>query len=740
MDPRRFEFALERLGPGAWERFEALAGTFLAEEFVDLRTVASPSGDRGRDAFLLQPVDDDQFLLQYSVQTDWEDKIRATVRRVKKTFPGVTSLVYVTNQVIGASGDPLRIECRKEHRLYLDYRDRSWFTLQVNTTPQREAAAEQLAAEIVDPILEAGKLIRRNARSLTSDEAQAALVHLELQWADESREKNLTRVCFEAVVRAALRHTSSENRATRNDVYAAVQSILPGRDPQEVARHTATALKNLTKRYIRHYRKEDEFCLTFEERKRIEGRLIDMAILDDDLNKELGSIVEANGQKLQEDVGGTPALVERVRRVLEQVLLERGESFAASVSAGRAAQMTLQDVEGAVLRDAVDHPLAKGMSGSTLIVVGATLQDVLTAPSTSIQNHLRGMADAYTMFAFLRETPDIQKALVKIFTQGELWLDASIILPLLADSLVEAEQQRLTHLVGAARECDLQLYVTDGTIREVLSHLRLCWRYPQEGTAWRSKVPFLYSAFVMSGRMSADLGKWLDGFRGYIRPEDDLTAYLRDCHSIRVRNLDAEASRSPEPLKTWATRQWRNAHERRRSGDLLAEPAVVEQLIDDDIETYLGVIQRRNQSKDSPFGFSTWLLTLDGAALRLTPPKPCLSPAMSPDFLTNYFALGPIRRRLRLGTAAHLPLLSDMTNLELLPPEVLDEAEKVRQEFGWMPERLVQRRIRDTLDGAKLRRGVMAKGGLDGIKEQLRVALEGRVGVGAPAGRRFPEA
>lgn len=44
---QRFDFALRELGPGQWERFEHLASQFLAGDF-DIRTMASPSGDRGR--------------------------------------------------------------------------------------------------------------------------------------------------------------------------------------------------------------------------------------------------------------------------------------------------------------------------------------------------------------------------------------------------------------------------------------------------------------------------------------------------------------------------------------------------------------------------------------------------------------------------------------------------------------------------------------------------------------------
>jgi hypothetical protein len=50
MSRQRLELALERLGAPDWERFERFASEFLSAEIPDLRTVASPTGDEGRDA------------------------------------------------------------------------------------------------------------------------------------------------------------------------------------------------------------------------------------------------------------------------------------------------------------------------------------------------------------------------------------------------------------------------------------------------------------------------------------------------------------------------------------------------------------------------------------------------------------------------------------------------------------------------------------------------------------------
>lgn len=58
MNRKLFELALERLRPSDWEHFEELSSAFLASDFPSLRTMASPSGDGGRDSELFSPIGD----------------------------------------------------------------------------------------------------------------------------------------------------------------------------------------------------------------------------------------------------------------------------------------------------------------------------------------------------------------------------------------------------------------------------------------------------------------------------------------------------------------------------------------------------------------------------------------------------------------------------------------------------------------------------------------------------------
>lgn len=191
MSRERFAFALKHLELSHWELFENLASAFLAAEFSSLRTVATSSGDKGRDAELFSCDGKPTVMVQYSIAADWRSKIKDTINKITKNFPDVRVLVYVTNQKIGAKADELRINIRDEAGLVLDIRDCEWYLDRYAIEPNREKLAEDFAKKIVDPLLADTQVIARHTTALSDDEAKCAILYLQLQWEDDTREKGL---------------------------------------------------------------------------------------------------------------------------------------------------------------------------------------------------------------------------------------------------------------------------------------------------------------------------------------------------------------------------------------------------------------------------------------------------------------------------------------------------------------------------------------------------------------------
>ena len=737
IDRKRFDLALRELGSGHWERFEQLASQFMTGDFDNLRTMASSSGDRGRDAQLFTTGDSAE-LVQYSVASDWRAKINGTMRRINDEFSDISLLVYVTNQRIGSEADDMSNKLRREQRILLDVRDRSWFLDRMHHDHAREAAAEELAREIVDPLLARDGLIERRPSPLSDSEMRAAVVHLELQWANDERDKGISRTAYEALVRSALRNIDSGNRMSRSEVHAAVRALLPSHGPELdsiIYQHADRALSKLSAksegRLIRHWQKEDEFCLTREERVRLNEHLIEADVHERALQDELLNLV---GEYATSANTGSPLnketvdyLLTKSRRVLERFLLSRGEAFAVAVQTGRHEEFDFQELRDLVIKDFAGAPDKE--SAFAREVVEKVVREVVVEPGVATQRHLRALVDAYTLLAFLQETPDVQKAVRKLFSHGEVWLDTNVLLPLFAERLLEEESRQYTSLVSAARDAGLQLYITAGVLEELERQMNRAQAFTRT-ESWEGTVPFIYQVYVSAGQPREAFGSWLDDFMGQERPEDDLAEFLSDEFGIERRSLSADVDGQPEELRHAVRVAWTAIHERRR-GQSGYDKTTADVLARHDTENYLGVIARRSGGNDSPFGYSSWWLTLHRAAFRLgrdlkehLAGRVPSSPVMSPDFLTNYLAFGPLRHNVAKERELTLPVALGRGMTEFLSPEIIWEAERVREKFAYLPERRMRRQIRDAMDRARRREGQLAEAGLGGIEERAKRTSE----------------
>jgi len=726
MNTKRFETALMLLKPAEWEKFERLASQFLAADFPSLVTVANPSGDDGRDAELYSPEDDASVLLQYSIAEDWRDKILRTAKRLEKTRPDARVLIYVTNQQIGAGADELKRKLRESERFHLDVRDRNWFLERQRASVRHEAAAEELPCDIIDPLLAGTASEASRAAALSGSDLQSAFMYLELQLRDDQRDRGLTKLSFDALVRSALRATDSAHRMSRNDVREAVRRVLPSHPKDAIDVHVDRALNSLPKEIVRHWKKEDSFCLSQDERERVSERLAELVQRKATLQSEIRfQLKDRLGSDYVIGTDELTDLAERTRRVLEKLLLSRGEAFVAALRDGRFTSFVFDDLNDIVIRDLGDHTDRSGTGAKIIPLVTDTTKALLLTPTGSVEAHLRSLADTYTLFSFLNETPDVQRVVQKMFSHGEIWLDTSYLLPVLLEERLDRDEQRFSAALWAAVDAGLTLRVTPGILEELERHINrsvVCARTrPSE---WRSGVPFLLMGFTVLGGSASEFPTWADTFRGAARPLDDVAEYLRDEFDIKITSVDDDVHRAPDDLRHAVDEAWRKTHTARRNGGIEVDAITTDRLIRHDVETFVAAIIRRSQDRDSPFGYTSWLLTFDRSAFHIAErlkehlgndaPR---SPVMSTDFFLNYLAIGPLRYRISREAESRIPILVETDAQEFMPPELLEVAQKARDDARGLPERIVRRRVRDALDEAKQRQGAVAVGGLGSVRD-----------------------
>ncbi|ATE65516.1 hypothetical protein CMV14_14800 [Rhizorhabdus dicambivorans] len=675
--------------------------------------MASAGGDGGRDAELYSFDEAPRVMVQYSVQKDWRAKIRDTLDRLGETFPDVTALVFLSSQEIGAQGDELTKRLR-EKGISLDIRDRGWFLDRMQLDDQRRDAATAIARAVVDPILAERGVI--NASSpLVGQEAKTALVFLELQARDEDTAKGLTKACFESLVRAALQGSDDKQKVPRGEIHRRIQAFLPRHSPQQLAHFIDGALERMSKRILKRH-PNDQYHLSFEEAERTKDRLAGLALLGDAFVSDISDISE---EYHKGDSTKCEQIAALVRRGIEVYLYRLGEEFAQSVASDAEIPLHHDQLKNAILEVA-----PKGVSlpkESWVDYLYRVTLSVLATPSANTTELFRALSTGYTLFAFLEEVPDVQKVTKKLFSNATFWLDTSVLLPLIAEYACPADERPFTNMMIQLGRSGQTAVITRGILEEVERHLSRCRMYVSKRQEWEGRVPYVYQRYILAGKRPDKFSSWLENFMGDHRPVDDLADFFADLAKIgeaeplSTEDLDANVV---QEVKEY----WHNAQERRRADS--ASPINSFRLAEHDIENYLSVlVQRKNTRAQSALGYRSWIVSLDSAAWNLfdqlsneAKKKIGHSPVISIDFLLRSLHFGP--RRDQVSAADGYMRIFQATMFEGVSTELISAAEHIRAACGSLPERQIQRRIRDGLDKQRMRQGEVQRGGLNAAHGQ----------------------
>jgi hypothetical protein len=724
MPATRLELALSLIQWSDWRAFEKFASEFISPEYPSFRTTATASGDGGRDGEIYLADEDPTVAFQFSVTVDWQAKIKQTVSRLSTTFPDVDELIYVTNQVVGAGADALKKALRKDSKLSLDVRDRHWFVERENTYPQRSIASEKLAEQFVNPLLARNNLSNVSPR-LSGDDGRIALLQLTLDARDHLGDRNLTKSCFQSLTIAALRGTSSELRLTREQIHQKIQSLVPAGAPGQLEALANGALERLSRKQgpVKFIRSSDEFHLSFQESKRLAEQTAAYILDEKELESELAAALCA----MEPDSFDSRTAMEAstvLREILEDVLLRRGEAFASALQSGESVQLDASALLDEITAIGRTTPVSDKQAAATIL-------RVLDSPSSRMNAYLRRLSDSYTLFAFLRQTPDVQKVVLSIFSEGSIWLDTSAILPLIGESIIDDHTRRhYTQLLRSAVDAGISLHATPGVIEEVERHLNRCVAFSRSTReSWNGRTPFIYSAYILSGRSSTDFLTWQDQIRGRERPEEDVQDYLEEVFSISTVSLEEIADGAPIELRAAVQELWMEQHDRRRGAgdDYSSDPGTIARLVAHDVENTVGIIQMRKNESRSPMGYKSWWLTMDKTALRIKSyldnrmgeSAPKSSPALSADFLSQYFQLGPMRAAIERDLHVGLPIMTDISRLENVPRDLIELADRVRAENADSDERVIRRKVRDTLDSARAKQGAATVGGIKELEKNI---------------------
>jgi hypothetical protein len=337
-----------------------------------------------------------------------------------------------------------------------------------------------------------------------------------------------------------------------------------------------------------------------------------------------------------------------------------------------------------------------------LDLVPQTAEVILKKPTAAAVQYLGRVADAYYLLFALRESPEVLQVVSKVVGRSKILLDASTLVPCMAEILLPEDERRVTGLFKSALGSGTRLFVSQEAIDELLAVIRKARAIHASDQAQGSHFGHsgLLDAFnANQSRWNGGFLDFLDHFAGEEMPEDDLKLFLK--HQLLVDFLPFSEERSKLDHAVLEDVAAKLKPARRSQG---MDEAATDRLVRNDV-TCLLLIEELRKAEDTTdsYGFSWWWLTSDRAAYALDrshrSPKACV--CMSPDFLLRYLSIQPLPSTLKVSEARHLPLAVDIAVVGLLPQEIKIAVEAELTAAGILPKYMRVRKIRDLLNQAK---------------------------------------
>ncbi len=470
----------------------------------------------------------------------------------------------------------------------------------------------------------------------------------------------------------------------------------------------------MEKAAVKHYPGKDEFHISHDEVERTKDRIASLALLQESFRTDVHDIVLSALKGDQVKIAEAQRLV---RDIIETYFYQLGEEFAQSVAGNREIPLHADTLKNMLLEFAPCGHVDGKVPWAEFLY--SSVASLIASPSSETTELFRVLSTAYTLFAFLSEVPDVQRATKQLFERGNLWFDTTVLLPLIAEQAFPDDMRRVSDPVSQLRRTGLELWVTSGVIEEIERHLNLCKAYLRVDR-WVGRIPYVYQRYALAGGTASRFGGWLEQFVGNHRPLDDLADFLSEAAGIKVAELPSWDA-LPHSITDEIRDYWQAVQDKRRGGpENFGHHSF--RLAAHDTENYLSVLaQRRIEPGKSIMGYTSWLVTLDSAAWGLinkvsreTADFIKHSPVISLDFLLKFLSFGPRRDKVDTSKRGYSRIFAS-TIYESIPSDLIAVAQLVREGCHGLSERLVQRRIRDELDKQRMSPGAVQTAGLDGL-------------------------
>lgn len=686
ISPDLVRIALDKVEGFPFERFvNDFYPSIVGRAFVPLGGVK----DGGGDAFQ-EPIHQDdrkpESFFQASVGVQVEDKIRATVSRLREFGRRPKSLTFVTSRSVKYT-DTIEESLTEELDLTVRIRDASYIVSHINDGDQTKAAFEHHLRYLTDYLKSVGasRLIfpSKHVRDPT------VFVFLAQELERRQGDHSIVVSVIDSLILWALEGTdpdkgilmSEAEIANRiKDTLPSVEQLVKPRLRKRLAKLAEKA--NPVGRQVRWYKADDLFCLPYETRRFIEAENRE----DEDLKIEvLQSIEDRILSVPRTGVGdeGVRLATEVSLRALQLTFEREGVEFAAYLARSDSG-------EHATIVDSINAALdERGVTGRRRLLLAAAsfdaLRGVLYESRRPEREYLHKLSRTYALLFTLNTEPRLIEYFQEMAGDFYLYVGSDQLVRALSEHyLPEADQATRNTLLMAARS-GAHLVLTQAALEEVVWNLRTsdfefentfkavekhvtyelarnspkilvrAYLYATMSNASQRHLPTNWPSFVHQFCDYADLHK--------AQAFDSIRRYLQGTFSMEFQssdNMNTLVDATQLEILTERLCEIKN-----------------DQLAHNDALTALAVYGQRRRGREitttSEFGYRTWWLTSETRILRHTADlirdNNDARYIMRPDFLLNFLTFAPAASQARDAFASVFPSLLGMTLSRRMPEE-----------------------------------------------------------------------
>jgi hypothetical protein len=651
------KLALEKVQGNLFERFvNAYFPSLFGVNFIPMGGTHDGGADAFEDQGLWEDSEKPTVFYQASIEQNHRDKIRKTINRLKEYGRHITQLIYLTSQPIPKL-DSEEDDLSTKYGIRIKIREKSYIVSHINDTHGTRAAFHTFLEPTLDYLKHLGSSTDSFSPSIA---VNSPTVYVFLRQELERREKqkdSLVNAITDGLILWALEGTDPDHKIfmTPQQIFDKIKETIPA-SSKLIKTAFNSRLEELRKKgqSIKWHRKQDNYCLAYSIRKRVEAdNTKDEIIRSEVRDGFVRKIAKYNDTLSPDDI---QIATDISLMALQKLYENQGLEFSAFIKGERPNSNPL-----ATVSETLDELAPNNISQSKWKVVkDATLnnlQQTFYASSENERLFLLRLSATYTLLFCLNTEPRVVEYFQNMAADFYLYVGSDLIVRSLSERYLRPEDQLTRNTLKIIKSSGGTLILTEPVLDEVLHNLI------------GADIEFSNSFAPIERSISLDIarhaGKIL--IRAYfyakLAAPEGITAPKNWQHFISqyCDYLDLRKPIAKEAVKRYLQaefgllyededdlREITDASNVNELASRLVEKKVSMRIAQNDALLALSVYgrrkKRREHSKISEYGYRTWWLTGESVILEFTKDlvdKNGSRYIMNPDFLVKFLTLAP---------------------------------------------------------------------------------------------------